>query len=329
MSNHIADRLKQYALSSTYEISCLTNMANVAREMSEKGVAIPARTIFSIVDKSTDPGTKDTDRVKTIERSAQLVKLGYRPIPHIAARRYKDATYLRGIVNALMDVGVDGFLLLAGDPRQAAGPFQAAMDMAETGIFDDARIKTVAFAGHPYGNPNTVPANTARELQRKNVWADAHKSKEVFLWSQVCYSPSKFVRWLDQMDREGNKLPVHPGVMLGDVKAKFAFAHGNFVAERPTSEKIRGYFKMLQIGAAQGIDGIGSLMATIPASFVAKMADKAGSDKRISAVHYYSGFGAAAVKQALEVNYKFSTGQFAGSGTNITMKIDPPPPKPK
>jgi len=29
------------------------------------------------------------------------------------------------------------------------------------------------------------------------------------------------------------------------------------------------------------------------------------------------------------VNYKFSTGQFAGSGTNITMKIDPPAPKPK
>jgi len=84
---------------------------------------------------------------------------------------------------------------------------------------------------------------------------------------------------------------------------------------------------MLQIGAAQGIDGIGSLLATIPASFVAKMADKAASDKRVSAVHYYSGFGAAAVKQALEVNHKFSTGQFTGTGTNITMKIDPPPPK--
>jgi hypothetical protein len=43
-------------------------------------------------------------------------------------------------------------------------------------------------------NPNTVPANTARELQRKNAWAAAHIDKEVFLWSQVCYSPSKFMR---------------------------------------------------------------------------------------------------------------------------------------
>ena len=183
------------------------------------------------------------------------------------------------------------------------------MDMADTGLFDDARIKTIAFAGHPYGNPNTVPANTARELKRKNAWAAAHKDKEVFLWSQVCYSPSKFMRWLDQMEREGNKLPVHPGVMLGDVKAKFAFAHGNFVADRPFGEQIRGYMKMLGIGAAQGLDGIGSLMATIPAGFVAKMADRAAGDKRLSAIHYYSGFGAAAVKQALEVNNKFATGQ--------------------
>jgi 5,10-methylenetetrahydrofolate reductase len=301
--------LKQYALKSTYEISCLTNMAKVAEEVGAKGVTIPPGTMFSIVDKSTDPGTKDIDRVKTIERSAQLVKLGYRPIPHMAARRYKDKEYLSGIVQALLDVGVDGFLLLAGDPKEPKGQFAAAMDMADTGLFDDGRIKTIAFAGHPYGNPNTIAANTARELKRKNTWAAAHKDKEVFLWSQVCYSPSKFMRWVDQIEREGNKLPVHPGVMLGDVKAKFAFAHGNFVADRPLGQQISGYMKMLGIGAAQGIDGIGSLMATIPTSFVEKMADKAASDKRISVIHYYSGFGAAAVKQALEVNYKFATGQ--------------------
>ena len=122
--------------------------------------------------------------------------------------------------------------------------------------------------------------------------------EEVFLWSQVCYSPSKFMRWLDQLDREGNKLPVHPGVMLGDVKAKFAFAHGNFVAARPFDQQIRGYMKMLGIGMAQGVDGIGSLMSTIPASFFAKMADRAATDKRVAATHYYAGFGAAAVKQA-------------------------------
>jgi hypothetical protein len=60
---------------------------------------------------------------------------------------------------------------------------------------------------------------------------------------------------------------------------------------------------MLQIGAAQGIDGIGSLMATVPTSFISKMATQAASDKRICGMHYYSGFGAAAVKQAIEINH--------------------------
>lgn len=317
-----AERVRKYAESSTYEISCLTNMANVSKEMADKGMAIPAGQVFSIVDKSTDAGTKDTDRVKTIERAAQLVKLGYRPIPHIAARRYRDAGHLKGLVQALIEVGTDGFLLLAGDPRQPAGSFQAAMDLADTGVFDDPRVKTIAFAGHPYGNPNTTEDKTTSELRRKNVYAAAHPEKDIFLITQVCYSPSTFLRWLDRLERAGNKLPVRPGVMLGDVKAKFAFAHGNFVAGRPTSEQIRGYLKMLQIGAAQGLDGIGSLMATVPTSFIAKMALRAegdNGDKRIRGMHYYSGFGAAAVKQAVEVNHQLATGQFRVSGNGIAV----------
>ena len=314
-----ADRVKTYAQSSTYEISCLTNMANVVKEMADKGISIPAGQKFSIVDKSTEPGTKDADRVKTIERSAQLVKLGYRPIPHMAARRFRDAAHLRTIVQALLDAGTDGFLLLAGDPRRPAGSFHAAMDLADTGVFDDPRVKTIVFAGHPYGNPNTTADKTASELQRKNAWAVAHPEKDIFLWTQVCYSPSKFMRWLNRLEREGNKLPVRPGVMLGDVRAKYAFAHGNFVAGRPTHEQIRGYFKMLQIGAAQGIDGIGSLIAPVPTSFISRMALQAASDKRICGMHYYSGFGAAAVKHAIEVNHMLTTGQFTASGNAISL----------
>jgi hypothetical protein len=295
-------------------------MANVAKEMAEKGISIPAGQVFSIVDKSTEPGTKDKDRVKTIERAAQLVKLGYRPVPHMSARRYRDAANLKTIVQALLDVGTDGFLLLAGDPRRPLGAFHTAMDMADTGVFDDSRVKTIVFAGHPYGNPNTTADKTACELRRKNDYAAAHPEKEIFLWTQVCYSPSKFVRWLNRLENEGNKLPVHPGVMLGDVRAKFAFAHGNFVAGRPTHEQIRGYFKMLQIGAAQGIDGIGSLVAPVPMSFISRMAREAASDKRICAMHYYSGFGAAAVKHALEVNHMLTEGQFTVEGKAILLQ---------
>ena len=319
-SGPTADRVRKYAQSSTYEVSCLTNMANVVKEMADKGISIPAGQKFSIVDKSTDPGTKDADRVKTIERSAQLVKLGYRPIPHMAARRYRDAAHLKTIVQALLDVGTNGFLLLAGDPRKPAGSFQAAMDMVDTGLFDDPRVKTIVFAGHPYGNPNTTPDKTTSELQRKNAWAAAHPEKDIFLITQVCYSPSKFMRWLNRLEREGNKLPVHPGVMLGDVRAKYAFAHGNFVSGRPTHEQIRGYFKMLQIGAAQGIDGIGSLIASVPTSFISRMALQSASDKRIQEMHYYSGFGAAAVKHAIEVNHMLTAGQFTASGNAISLQ---------
>jgi hypothetical protein len=51
------------------------------------------------------------------------------------------------------------------------------------------------------------------------------------------------------------------------------------------------------------------------------MANKSASDARICGIHYYSGFGAAAVKQALEVNHKLSIGQFTvtSSGKDISL----------
>ena len=145
----VGNQVRTYARSSTYEISCLTNMANVVKEMAAKGITVPTGQIFSIVDKSTEPGTKDTDRVKTIERSAQLVKLGYRPIPHMSARRYRDAAHLKAIVQALLDVGTDGFLLLAGDPRQPLGGFaEDALEVGGAVVDDRARHRQHHALGH-------------------------------------------------------------------------------------------------------------------------------------------------------------------------------------
>jgi len=134
------------------------------------------------------------------------------------------------------------------------------------------------------------------------------------------------MRWLDQMERDGNKLQVHPGVMRGDVKAKFALYMETWLPTALQARRFEAISRGCRSVPRRALT-VSAAWATIPASFVAKMADKAASDKRISAIHHYSGFGAAAVKRALEVNHKFSTGQFTGTGTNITMTIDPPPPK--
>ena len=52
-------------------------------------------------------------------------------------------------------------------------------------------------------------------------------------------------------------------------------------------------------------------MASVPTSFlyVVHREDGAAIDKRIHGMHYYSVLGAAAVKQAAEVNHKLATDQ--------------------
>jgi len=107
---------KDIRTASTYEISCLTNMANVVKEMAEKGISIPAGQVFSYRGQVHRPGTKDTGRVKDHERSAQLVKLGYGLFRTSQLVVSGWQLSLRPSSRPLLDVGTDGFLLLAGEP---------------------------------------------------------------------------------------------------------------------------------------------------------------------------------------------------------------------
>jgi len=104
------------------------------------------------------------------------------------------------------------------------------------------------------------------------------------------------------------------------VRAKYAFAHGNFVADRPRTNKFAAYFKMLQIGAAQGIDGIGSLIAPVPTSFISRMALEAASDKRIRGMHYYSVLRRRRREACHRGNHKLTTGQFTLRATRSRSK---------
>ena len=62
MSNQIAERVKKYALNSTYEISCLTNMAKVAEEVGELRAELTAARRDAAVARRCSTRRSSSDR---------------------------------------------------------------------------------------------------------------------------------------------------------------------------------------------------------------------------------------------------------------------------
>lgn len=142
---------------------------------------------------------------------AQLVRLGFSPCPHIAARRVHSEAALRAELNELRDSGVRQALLIAGDTKDPAGPFTSAVDILESGIVEDAAIKSIGVAGHPEGNRTIGLTRLKEALLAKQAFADRTGS-EVRVVTQFGFSPQAVVDWAVEIRDLGIRLPVHVGL---------------------------------------------------------------------------------------------------------------------
>src|SRR5438105_10782279 len=94
--------------------------------------------------------------------AARLRRAGFRPVPHVAARRIASRDALEEyLARAAGEAGVDGALVIAGDSDTACGPFDSSRALLETGLFQRHGVVRIGVAGYPEGHPNV--AETARE----------------------------------------------------------------------------------------------------------------------------------------------------------------------
>src|SRR6266850_361605 len=150
--------------------------------------------------------------VHDIERiCAQLVRLGFNPCPHIAARRVHSEAALRAELNQLRDSGVKQVLLIAGDTKSPVGPYASAVEILESGIVEDAAIKSIGVAGHPEGNRVIGPTRLKEALLAKQAYAD-RTGTDARLVSQFGFNPQAVIDWVAEIRNLGIRLPVHVGL---------------------------------------------------------------------------------------------------------------------
>ena len=172
-------------------------------------------------------GTPIEDMVATAKR---IGAEGFDVMPHFPARIIKDKATLQSWVAAYQDVGVSQGLLLAGGVAQPVGDFATSMQLLESGAFTG--FKRLHVAGHPEGNKDIDPDGSDRMVMEAARWKSAFMERtdaQMAMATQFCFEAQPVIDWVNRLQAEGVKLPVHIGV-AGPAKLqtliKFAIACG-------------------------------------------------------------------------------------------------------
>jgi methylenetetrahydrofolate reductase (NADPH) len=196
-------RKRIQALAQDFSIEVLPR---TARKVSGFAELLPARTRVFIPFL---PGARFSDCVPLAVRLRQE---GMEPVPHLAARRLASSGELGETLDRLrIEAGVRQCLVIAGDPRTAAGPFADSLAVLETGVLEKTGMETIFVGGQPEGIPGVPSQAVEAALIRKNEYA-RQSSADIRLITQFTLDLHAFTTWQQRLGDLGNRLPVHIGI---------------------------------------------------------------------------------------------------------------------
>jgi methylenetetrahydrofolate reductase (NADPH) len=191
-------------------------------------------------------GTPIEEMVATAKR---IGAEGFDVMPHFPARIIKDRATLTDWVARYKDVGVRQGLLLAGGVPQPVGEFATSMQLLETGAFTG--FDRLHVAGHPEGNKDIDPDGSDKMVMEAARWKSAFSERtdaQMAMATQFCFEAGPVIDWVNRLQAEGIKLPVHIGV-AGPAKLqtliKFAIACGVGASLRVLQKRAMDVTKLL------------------------------------------------------------------------------------
>jgi methylenetetrahydrofolate reductase (NADPH) len=147
-----------------------------------------------------------------VETATALRRLGFNPVPHIAAREIPSREALNDFVARLRsEADVRRVLLIAGDVAAARGPFRSSRDVAATGLLQAHGISRVSIAGHPEGHPYLDEAASFASLEGWRDWS-REIAVRVDLVTQFCFEAAPILKFLSKLKGRGIDLPVIVGL---------------------------------------------------------------------------------------------------------------------
>ena len=137
---------------------------------------------------------------------------GLEPIPHIAVRNYTSRDELSTLIGRLAgEAGVKQILIISGDRANSAGPFNASLEIIESGMLQQHGITHVSIAGHPDGHP-VVSADVMHRALVAKVEAAEQSGLTADIVTQFGFDAQSISRWIMKMRDLGIECPVRIGM---------------------------------------------------------------------------------------------------------------------
>ena len=142
---------------------------------------------------------------ETIEFSRTITNLGYKVIPHLAARAVRDRAHLQDLTAQLTELGIDIVFVPGGDAATPVGAYSTALDLLRDLAELGSPFRRVGIASHPEGHPDASDAALFKALQLKQPLAH-------YLVTQMCFDTQRLAAWLRDIRARGIVLPVWLGI---------------------------------------------------------------------------------------------------------------------
>lgn len=146
----------------------------------------------------------------TVALAARLTHAGFRPVPHVAARRIASREALdEYLARAVGEAAVDSALVIAGDSELPSGPFESSLALLETGLFQRHGVTHIGIGGYPEGHPRIAAsaleaALTSKKSLARRVGLDLH------VITQFCFEAEPVLAWAAKV--KGHGIPVRVGL---------------------------------------------------------------------------------------------------------------------
>ncbi len=147
----------------------------------------------------------------TLEYTDQLIGLGHRPIPHLAARMVEGPDSAAKIAGWLRERELPEAYVIAGDAPEPAGPYDGALSFLRDLLDADPGVLRVGIAGYPDGHA-MIPDEVVRDQLRAKQTLLAEYGLGGWISTQMCFDESTIRSWLESERSDGVVLPVRLGL---------------------------------------------------------------------------------------------------------------------
>jgi len=243
--------------------------------------AIPAGTLVNV----TFLGNEDLEL--RVAAAKAVLDNGFRPVPHVSARRIESAAQLHEFLAALREVGASSRVFaVGGDPHEPLGPYEDSLAIIRSGILQEHGVEHVSIAGYPEGHPDIADDRLWAALEDKHA-ALVEQGLDGTILTQFGFDTAPVIGWIEAVRERGIGFPIRIGVPgPAGIKRLLAFAGRFGIASSAGIVKKYGFSLTNLLGTAG------------PDRFIADLATELdGRGLGTVGLHFYTFGGLAATAE--------------------------------